>query len=165
MRGITLHEPWGSLIAHGIKHYETRSWGTSWRGPLLIHTARRPVDAAGFYVLRQIARHCYDTAVTSWQNNFPLGKAVAICNLTDCIQMSEEFIGQQTELEIAVGGWQPGRFAWKLKDVRLLEQPIPIKGQQGLWHLSSELEQLVLELARAQMSNEQKTHHQSEVNT
>jgi len=28
MRALTLTQPWASLLAHGMKEYETRSWAT-----------------------------------------------------------------------------------------------------------------------------------------
>lgn len=37
MKVLTLHQPWASLIALGVKTIETRSWTTSYRGPLAIH--------------------------------------------------------------------------------------------------------------------------------
>ena len=40
MRAFTLTQPWASLIAIGLKMHETRSWRTSYRGPLLIHASR-----------------------------------------------------------------------------------------------------------------------------
>lgn len=39
MKALTLHQPWASLIAVGAKKIETRSWSTSYRGPLAIHAA------------------------------------------------------------------------------------------------------------------------------
>jgi len=39
MKAITLWQPWASLIACGAKKYETRSWSTSYRGPIAIHAA------------------------------------------------------------------------------------------------------------------------------
>lgn len=41
MKALSLHQPWASAIALGLKHLETRSWATSYRGPLAIHAARR----------------------------------------------------------------------------------------------------------------------------
>jgi hypothetical protein len=38
---LTLHQPWASLVALGVKTIETRSWSTSYRGPLAIHAGRR----------------------------------------------------------------------------------------------------------------------------
>jgi len=41
VKALTLHQPWASLIAVGAKRIETRSWSTSYRGPLAIHAAAR----------------------------------------------------------------------------------------------------------------------------
>lgn len=35
--------------------------------------------------------------------------------------------------ELALGDWTPGRYAWEFANVRMLPNPIPVKGQQGLW--------------------------------
>lgn len=44
MKALSLWQPWASAIALGAKRVETRSWETLYRGPLLIHAAkRRPV--------------------------------------------------------------------------------------------------------------------------
>ena len=40
MKAISIHQPWASLIAFGEKRFETRSWKTDYRGPLLIHASR-----------------------------------------------------------------------------------------------------------------------------
>ena len=32
MRALSLTQPWATAIALGIKHWETRSWSTSYRG-------------------------------------------------------------------------------------------------------------------------------------
>lgn len=40
MKAITLTPPWGTLIAVGAKQIETRSWSTSYRGPIAIHQAK-----------------------------------------------------------------------------------------------------------------------------
>lgn len=34
MKAVTLWQPWASLVAAGVKRIETRSWKTSYRGPL-----------------------------------------------------------------------------------------------------------------------------------
>lgn len=44
MKALTLHQPWASLIALGVKTVETRSWSTAYRGPLAIHAAKRKPD-------------------------------------------------------------------------------------------------------------------------
>ena len=39
MKAITIKQPWASLIVHGIKDIENRSWSTKFRGRVLIHAA------------------------------------------------------------------------------------------------------------------------------
>ena len=43
MKALSLWQPWASLVALRVKTIETRSWSTSYRGPLAIHAAKRPV--------------------------------------------------------------------------------------------------------------------------
>ena len=39
MKAITIWQPWATLLPLGVKLYETRSWATSYRGPIAIHAA------------------------------------------------------------------------------------------------------------------------------
>ncbi len=39
MKTLTLTQPYASLIAFGAKRIETRTWATTYRGPLAIHAA------------------------------------------------------------------------------------------------------------------------------
>jgi hypothetical protein len=39
MKVISILQPWATLIVSGHKKIETRSWNTSYRGPLLIHAS------------------------------------------------------------------------------------------------------------------------------
>ncbi len=39
MKAITIKQPWASLIVHGIKDIENRTWRTHFRGRVLIHAS------------------------------------------------------------------------------------------------------------------------------
>ncbi len=41
MKAITIKQPWASLIAHGIKDVENRTWRTKFRGRVLIHVSNQ----------------------------------------------------------------------------------------------------------------------------
>lgn len=41
MKALTVYQPWASLLACGAKQYETRSWATKYRGPIVIHAATK----------------------------------------------------------------------------------------------------------------------------
>ncbi|XHR83264.1 MAG: hypothetical protein ACFKPT_02520 [Gloeotrichia echinulata GP01] len=72
--------------------------------------------------------------------DLPKGCAIAIVCLVDCIQMTNEFINQQSELERNCGDWQVGRFAWKLQSIRPVSN-IPIVGKQGLFNVGVDLKE------------------------
>lgn len=162
MRILSLWQPWASLIALEMKQYETRSWGTDYREKLLIHATKRLVNQD------ELAAISYASiGHLSWDKisgiNYPLGCVVAIVDLTDCRMMESRYstiseqtyayINEQSPLELAVGNWQPGRYAWKLENIIALSNPIPWKGAQGLRDAPSEL----VELVNHQLSNERKS--------
>lgn len=120
IKAITLHQPWASLVGRH-KHYETSSWSTNYRGKIAIHASK-------------FKPNCSTELSELAGGNLPLGAVIAIADLTDCIEMTSEFISQQTETEIRCGHWEVGRYAWKLENVQYLEAPIPARGYQGLWN-------------------------------
>lgn len=44
MRALSLKQPWATLLAHGVKTIEIRSWPNLHRGQTLIHAAKVPED-------------------------------------------------------------------------------------------------------------------------
>lgn len=130
-KAITLWEPYASLISVGAKTVETRSWLTTYRGKLLIHAAKRQLTSVQKQLLVQ------------WKENFGIevalhpGCIVAVCTLKDCVQMTPELIAQQNELEIALGDWKVGRYAWILENISATT-PVEVRGAQGLWSITAE---------------------------
>jgi hypothetical protein len=108
---LTLHQPWASLIALGVKTIETRSWSTKYRGPLAIHAGKKVVYGpvgdhyaeVAFSDVRhvedcdcesgEIAPSCVRGATTrpcltkGGQSPLilPLGAVVATCTLVDVV--------------------------------------------------------------------------------
>src|SRR5690606_22562088 len=39
MKALSIKQPWASLIAHGIKDIENRTWSTKFRGRIYIHAS------------------------------------------------------------------------------------------------------------------------------
>jgi hypothetical protein len=106
------------------KHYETRGKATNYRGKIAIHAAIRQETTD--YQVNELS----DLLVGE---EIPFGSVIAIAQLTDCIKMTEEFISQQSETELRCGLWEVGRYAWKLENVEILDEPIPARGMPGLW--------------------------------
>lgn len=42
MKALSIKQPWASLIAHGIKDIENRTWKTKFRGRIYIHASGTP---------------------------------------------------------------------------------------------------------------------------
>ncbi|MDJ0619328.1 MAG: ASCH domain-containing protein [Calothrix sp. MO_192.B10] len=131
LKAISLWQPWASLIPLGLKHYETRSWKTNYRGKLLIcSTLNNPKHYREYLKIKD------ELQLPPWdETNFPHGQAIALCDLVDCIQMTAEFIEQQSETEILCGDWQVGRYAWKLENIQPITEPFAVKGKQGLFNI------------------------------
>ncbi|NJO60323.1 MAG: ASCH domain-containing protein [Richelia sp. RM2_1_2] len=134
VKAVSLWQPWASLIELGLKHYETRSWKTLYRGKLLICSTAKSTKTQ----YQQYLKICNEVQLPDWNEiNFPYGYTIAICNLVDCIEMTPEFIAQQSQTEILCGDWQVGRYAWKLEKIQLITEPFTVKGKQGLFNVTS----------------------------
>jgi phage N-6-adenine-methyltransferase len=136
-KAISLWQPWASLIPLGLKHYETRSWKTNYRGKLLICSTATNTKLE----YQQYLKICEELQLPSWeQTNFPHGCAIAVCDLVDCIEMTQSFIEQQSTTEILCGDWQVGRYAWKLENIQPITEPLAVRGKQGLFNVSLAVE-------------------------
>lgn len=159
MKALTLWQPWGALVELGYKLVETRSWQTSYRGPLAIHTAKRePRDwQRPGHLIRGIGGRRYGEPPTPHALIAPirgeaiplyLGCIVATCELAGCFPTEAvRFVPlveghwrilpgpsiEISEMEREVGDFRRGRFVWLLRNVEQLARPIPARGRQQLW--------------------------------
>lgn len=156
MKALTLWQPWASLWVAGIKKNETRSWATSHRGPLVVHAARLTarqlrghISVAEYFRLSDV---CGDT-LGVLIGDLPHGCIVGTVDVVGCYQVedcsfSDGSIGPSWQvndsperdwpgvLERALGDYSPGRYAWISAHHRAID-PIPCRGRQGLWAVSS----------------------------
>jgi|HubBroStandDraft_1064217.scaffolds.fasta_scaffold388191_1 hypothetical protein len=169
-RALSLHQPWASLVALGVKTIETRSWSTKYRGPLAIHAAKRQPSAKEAILLLEAAVCTTQVLPLIWAREplIPYGAVVATCELVDCLPMvasGEEGAIRTLDVDsngslwivepepddddpdypvqdwrdvsdqLPYGDFAPGRFAWLLADIKLLDEPVPARGYQGLWSI------------------------------
>lgn len=152
MKGITLTQPWASLIAGGAKTIETRSWRTPHRGPLAIHAAKGLggiFPGAGEEDL-DILCMADDWREAIWPGGapdaerpsaeLPRGAIVATCELVAIVPTSDALAFDFIEDERLFGNYEDGRWAWVLADVRAVKPPVEIpKGlvtdYRGVWQV------------------------------
>lgn len=91
MKAISLWQPWASLIAGGHKAIETRSWTTTYRGPLAIHATRKTSP-----VIRETCQHWpFSLYIGDLYDHLPRGCVLATAYLYDCIKIVDPYRGPQ----------------------------------------------------------------------
>ena len=138
MKAISLWQPWASLIANGHKQFETRSWATRYRGTIAIHAAKKwNTELAGLVWKSPFYEALSGVSRTNLSRNIdevlPRGCVVAIAHLQDCIEITAD--NQPGAREQAFGDFTPGQFMWKFGNIYKLPEPVPYRGQQGLFHV------------------------------
>lgn len=168
MKAISIWQPWATLIASGAKRIETRSWPPYGLKPgqlVAIHAGKRWTAKEGELCTDDPLFKRYLTLAQRrglWDfEKPPLGCVVAIARFDQAVPTEHtshlSFKGKGkvpperaaqiqlwlTEAERAFGNYAPGRWAWVFAEVRPLE-PIPLRGQQGLfeWTPPAELRYL-----------------------
>jgi hypothetical protein len=122
MKAITICQPYAHLIALFIKRVENRTWPTRYRGPILIHAG--------------MSRDWLDTHPAIGEE-MAFGAVVATANLIDCVHIDDVKAGTFD----LVYPWlkdhehASGPYCFILADVKRLEQPVPMKGRQGLFDI------------------------------
>ena len=149
MKAITLHQPWASLIACGLKTIETRSWTPpqSLVGQrIAIHAGKRAPDSWEWNDdIRLACEH--------WDFDMPLGAVVATAQLAGVYQVTQNprlrgwepdygyvlatgppSTPDLREIEIdSFGDFSLGRWLWMLTDIQRIGPPVPARGRQRLW--------------------------------
>jgi hypothetical protein len=136
MKTLTLTQPWATLVAIGAKQIETRSWGTSYRGPLAIHAAKGfPRDARDFADCRFVNHFLVTAGYATADKNagLPVGCVIATCRLV-AVKPTIQIRATLTDQELAFGNYDNGRWGWILEDMKELSVPVPAKGALGLWN-------------------------------
>ena len=125
MKALSIKEPFATLIKDGVKIYETKSWKTNYRGEIYIHAS-----------LSLSKSDNVENANKFLKSKINPGYILCRCELVDCIPMTEEFIkyiNNETK-ESNYGRYEIGRYAWKLKVLEVLDEPILAKGKLGIWN-------------------------------
>ena len=142
MKALTLRQPWATLVAIGAKRIETRSWRTSYRGPLAIHAAKGYPRSAQMTAIS--SPFIGELNGANYLPDIPLASVVATCRLSHIVPIQNigctillgrlgEWNHLLTDREIKFGDYSDGRYAWILEDVQMFEDPMPARGALSLW--------------------------------
>jgi hypothetical protein len=161
MKAISLWQPHAQLIAIGAKPFETRGWKTPYRGKIAIHAGKNTEEIGGIQqrimsfkersvwteelrggtFLWEMAKSigewgkAHEMNTFRWKD-FPFGAVLAIGDLTEIYPTRELHLEMPVKL---FGDFTPGRYAWRISNVKMLKTPYTLRGQQGLWDLPAHI--------------------------
>lgn len=123
---LTVKQPWASLIVHGIKDIENRSWSTKFRGRVLIHAAAKGEKRywSSLSVI-QSSKLLQSGSILNktFFSDLPTGSIIGSVEVVDCVLNHTSVWAEQ------------GVYHWILANPILFEKPIEnVKGKLGLWN-------------------------------
>lgn len=119
MKALSIRQPWASAIIQLNKDIENRTWGTSYRGPILIHAAKTMTgaDQAAFEEVAHVAGVKFRPLQT-----LPLGCVIGQAEIVDCVRAHDS-------------PWFFGPYGFVLANVKPLA-PRACKGQLGFFDVA-----------------------------
>jgi ASCH domain len=114
MKALSIKQPWASLIAHGIKDIENRTWKTHFRGRIFIHASAKWFDKPKFdethgniytdaqwLYIREHYRYYLESLLNPKAINYRLKVSAIIgeVEIIDCVINHESIWAEQSSIE------------------------------------------------------------------
>ena len=130
MKALSVKQPWASLIAHGVKDIENRTWKTKFRGRIYIHASQNlPKDHWGLLSPLQY-RKAMDFIIDKNDPILELGAIIGEVDIVDCVINHESIWAEKA---LFPHDSKP-IYNWVLDNAVLYDEPIlNVKGKLSLW--------------------------------
>lgn len=130
MKAVSIKQPWASLIAHGIKDIENRTWRTHFRGRIYIHACGKPKQKENIYsVLNQEQWEEANDKFSLGEfnpDNLKYSAIIGEVEIIDCV-INHESVWAEKSCEGVI-------YNWVLINPILYEKPIlNVKGKLSFW--------------------------------
>ncbi|KAK9903225.1 hypothetical protein WJX75_000094 [Coccomyxa subellipsoidea] len=132
---LSMHQPWASLLVHGIKRVEGRSWPTDHRGRLWIAATAQEPSPATVQEMEDFYTHIHglEGNTPKFPQHYPRGVLLGCVHVANCLSAAElqaaeglpEGLAQETESD----------FCFLCERPRRLIVPQQVKGQHKIWPL------------------------------
>jgi activating signal cointegrator 1 len=144
MKAISIQQPWATLIAHGVKKFETRGWRIkdSMLGErIAIHAGK---STAGIKQFKNYSDGLMRAATAGLQlDDLPLGAVIATARIAYVMQTDGAHAEIISGQEKVIGDWSANRYAWRFTEV-VQVKPYPCRGKLSIfdipelsWHLEA----------------------------
>lgn len=115
MKALSVKQPWASLLVHGIKTGEVRTWKTKHKGPLLIVSSQQED--------RKAMEHFNHVP-----GSLPAGKAIGIVDVWDCREFTKGYE------RFALRPFVKDAYIWLVRNPRKIE-PFAVSGRLGMFEI------------------------------
>lgn len=151
MKALSIKQPWASLIAHGIKDIENRTWKTNFRGRIYIH-ASGLYAKGGFSLInsdQRVLANMYESWKPLYLDDLPTSAIIGEVDIIDCVINHPSIWAEKSE-----GFWNPIKgkwisrskptYNWVLANPILYKNPIlNVKGKLSFWEPDIDLQQCI----------------------
>lgn len=140
MKAISMWQPWALawLLQPDEKIFETRPRYWGYRGPLLVHAAKKTDGDVADALENPLILEALWERHGIRPNDLAFGAIIGKVDLIGCCRMSR--MPEPSERERLWGNWNPHRFALERgASPTIFRDPIPFRGQQMLFEVPDEL--------------------------
>ncbi len=132
MKALSIKQPWASLIAHGIKDIENRTWRTHFRGRIFIHASADKKQKPNF--TREQNNAMYNYFMTDGIRPKTFSAIIGEVDIIDCV-INHSSIWAEKTIQFEAFETQKPIYNWVLANAKLYDKPIlNVKGKLSFWY-------------------------------
>jgi len=137
MKALSGTQPWFWSILHAGKDIENRSWPTTFRGTVALHTSKG-MTKAQYQEARIFIEKLCPGAVVPREAELVRGAIVGVVEIVGCLRKLPLISEKDSP-------WFFGDYGFILENPRTLPEPIPCKGALGFWQVPMGIEMQIKE--------------------
>jgi len=142
MKTISIKNPWGYLVAAGIKPIENRTWPIKFRGRVLVHVSAKPIrmkhESDVFTYNQWWQGLTYDQRILMKSDTLANSAIIGSVEIVDCVVNHESIWAEKSGPKSI--DYLEHHYNWVLANPVLFAEPIlNVKGKLSFWEYPIEL--------------------------
>lgn len=137
MRTLSVRQPFASLLVHGVKRFEARSWSLPARGWYLIHASqRRDVGLTEAIIGYPIVRRRIRAAVRKTgldPDEWPTSALVGAVFFANDRPVTPAVVAKLAAADDVLIGFAETGLLWHATEWHAFDRSIPVAGRLGIW--------------------------------
>lgn len=137
---LTMHQPWASLLVHGIKRVEGRSWPAPLTGRLWIHAASKVPEPETIKAMEEFYREIYAVdGITDikFPEHYPVSRLLGCVEVVGCLKSEELVCWEAVPASVRLEGLTD--FCWLCQNPQKLIVPFEMRGYQRVYNLEKKI--------------------------